>query len=171
MNVKPFVRSAVRWLATGVGLAAGAYVTYVAVTWYGYGDTARGNAEDHDELLDRFMPVYDVVERHHLRVAAPAAVTLAAARELDLLHSPVVRAIFKGRELILGATPDDRPRPSGLLAEVQSLGWGVLVEVPGREIVVGAVTKPWEPNVTFRALAPDEFATFAEPDYVKIIWT
>ena len=90
---------------------------------------------------------------------------------MDLLQSPVVRAIIKGRELILGATPDNRPRPRGLLAEVQSLGWGVLAEVPGREIVVGAVTKPWEANPTFRALPPDEFAAFREPDYVKIVWT
>ena len=47
----------------------------------------------------------------------------------------------------------------------------MLAETPGREVVVGAVTKPWEPNVTFRSLAPDEFAAFAEPDYVKIAWT
>src|SRR5262249_47613425 len=33
------------------------------------------------------------------------------------------------------------------------------------------VTKPWEPNVTFRALPPGEFAAFSEPDYVKIAWT
>jgi hypothetical protein len=117
------------------------------------------------------MPAYEVAERHHVRVAAPADVTLAAAREMDLQQSSVVRAIFKGRELLLGATPDTRPRPRGLLAEVQSLGWGVLAEVPGREIVVGAATKPWEPNVTFRALSPDEFAAFREPDYVKIAWT
>jgi hypothetical protein len=37
--------------------------------------------------------------------------------------------------------------------------------------VVGAVTKPWEANVTFRSLAPDEFAAFAEPGCVKIAWT
>jgi hypothetical protein len=54
---------------------------------------------------------------------------------------------------------------------VQSLGWGVLAMVPGREVVVGAVTKPWEANVTFRALPPDQFAAFSEPGYVKIVWT
>ncbi len=47
----------------------------------------------------------------------------------------------------------------------------MLAEVPGREIVVGAVTRPWEANVTFRSVPADEFATFAEPDYVKIAWT
>jgi hypothetical protein len=47
----------------------------------------------------------------------------------------------------------------------------VLAEVPGREIVIGAVTKPWTANPMFRALPPDAFATFDEPDYVKIVWT
>jgi hypothetical protein len=51
------------------------------------------------------------------------------------------------------------------------MGWGVLGEIPGREIVVGAVTQPWKTNVIFRALPPGEFAAFDEPDYVKVVWT
>ena len=47
----------------------------------------------------------------------------------------------------------------------------MLAEVPGRETVVGGVTKPWEANPTFRALPPDEFLGFSEHDYVKIVWT
>jgi hypothetical protein len=117
------------------------------------------------------MPTYEIVERHHIRVAAPARVTLAVARDVDLQGSPVVRTIIRAREVILGARPDDRPRPRGLLAETQSLGWGVLTEVPESQFVVGAVTKPWEANVTFRALPPDRFAAFNEPGYVKIAWT
>jgi hypothetical protein len=58
-----------------------------------------------------------------------------------------------------------------LLPQVLALGWAVLAEDPGKEIVVGAVTKPWQADVTFRPLPPEEFATFAEPDYVKIAWT
>jgi hypothetical protein len=57
------------------------------------------------------------------------------------------------------------------VAWAKSLGWGVLAEVPGGEIVMGAVTKPWTANPVFRALPPDAFATFDEPDYVKIVWT
>ena len=64
---------------------------------------------------------------------------------------------------MLRATPGERVQSRGLLAQVQSLGWGVLVDVPEREVVVGAITKPWEPNVRFRALPPDEFAAFREP--------
>jgi hypothetical protein len=51
------------------------------------------------------------------------------------------------------------------------MGWGVLAEVPGREVVMGSVTKPWEPNPVFHPLPPGEFASFQEPGYVKIVWT
>jgi hypothetical protein len=171
MNRKSRLRSIMSVMAAGAGLAGGAYAVYVGTAWYRYGQVPRIDRDERDELLDRFMPVYEVVERHHVRVAAPPAIALRAAKEQDLLQSPLVRAIFKARELALGAAPDERPQPRGLLAQVQSLGWGVLAEAPGREVVVGAVTKPWEPNVTFRAVPPDEFAAFREPGYVKIAWT
>jgi hypothetical protein len=148
------------------------YAAYVGVAWsrYGHPPCAR-DPEDQDELLDRFMPDYEVRGSQHVRVAAPAAITLAAAREMDLLGSPVVRAIVRGRELVLGSTPDDQPRPRGLLEEMRVLGWGVLAEISDQEIVVGAVTQPWKANVVFQAVPPDEFATFREPGYVKIAWT
>ena len=164
-------RSMSQWLTAGAALAAGAYAGYVGLTWIRYGRAARPADDEEDSILDGFMPSYDVVERQHIHVGAPAAVTLAAAREMDLSQSRIVRAIFRGRELILGAAGGDRPRPKGLLADVQSLGWVVLAEVRDREIVVGAVTKPWEPNVTFRGIPPDQFARFSEPGYVKIAWT
>jgi hypothetical protein len=170
MSMRSRGRTNGRCLAAAAGIAAGAYAAYVATAWARYGHAPAPAEGEEDPLLDRFMPVYDVVGRQHRRIAAPAAATLAAARSMNLLESPVARAIFKGRELILGATPDDRPRPRGLLAQVQSLGWAVLAEIPDREVVVGAVTKPWEPNVTFRAVAADQYAAFTEPDYVKIVW-
>lgn len=171
MNPESHVRIAARWLAAGFGAAAAAYGAYVGVTWYRYGEGPPPGVTEQDALLDRFMPRYEVVERHHVRIAAHAAITLAAAKETDLHDSRLVRAIIRAREVILGAAADERPRPNGLLAEMQSLGWGVLADVPGREVVMGAVTKPWEANVTFRALPPDQFAAFSEPGYVKIVWT
>jgi hypothetical protein len=158
-------------VAVGFGVAAAAYGTYAAITWQRYGRPSVPDADSKDPLLDHFMPEYEIVERHGIRVAAPAAVTLDAARDVDLQGSPVVRAIIRAREIILGATPDRRRYPRGLLAETLALGWGVLADVPGRETVVGAVTKPWEANVRFRALPPDQFAAFNEPGYVKIAWT
>jgi len=51
------------------------------------------------------------------------------------------------------------------------MGWVVLAEVPDRQVVVGVVTKPWEPNVTFHRVPPQTLVAFAEPGFVKIAWT
>jgi hypothetical protein len=131
MNERSGIRSVVRWLTFAVSGAAGAYAAYAGVTWYRYGRVQRPAGDEQDQLLDHFMPSFEAVERHHTQVGAPAAVTLDVAATMELFQLPLVRAIFRGRELILGAAPDERPQPRGLLAEVQSLGWGVLAEIPG----------------------------------------
>jgi len=159
-----------RWLAAGFGLAAGAYAAYAGRTWWTYGRRPAAGPEWRDDLLDRFIPRYDVVERHAIKVNAPPAVTLAAAAEQDLTGSPVVRALFKTRSLVMGATGAERELPTGLLAQVKALGWGVLAETD-HEIVMGAVTQPWRADVEFQALPPDSFAAFAEPGFIKIAWT
>jgi len=157
----------------GVGAVTLLGIGYVATQWlrYGHVRTRRGPPT----LLDRFLPECEVLERHQTRVAAPADVTYAAAREMSLAASPVVRAIFRGRELLMRASapdtkPEERP-PQSLLDEVLSIGWGVLAQEPGREIVLGAVTQPWQSHVRFRALPPDEFAAFNTPGFAKIAWT
>jgi hypothetical protein len=47
----------------------------------------------------------------------------------------------------------------------------VLADVTDREIVLGAATRPWDADVTFRAVSPQDFAAFQEPGLVKIVWT
>jgi hypothetical protein len=165
------LRRGATWLATAIGVSAAAYGALAGIAWYRYGAVRPPDPAEADPLLDRFMPIYEIVERHHIRVAAPAAITLDAACQANLDASPVVRSIFRAREILMGATGERPPRTTTLLADMQAIGWGVLAEVPGREVVVGAVTKPWEANVTFRALPPDRFAGFSEPGYVKIVWT
>ena len=170
MSERQLVRHVGRALMYSAGLAVGAYAAYAGSTYLRYGHLRRPVGDEGDTLLDRFMPAYDVVERHQERIAAPAEVTFAALCEVDPQQSSLVRAIFKGRELILGSEPDSSKHPRGLLALTQTLGWRVLAEIPGREVVLGAVTQPWKADVVFRGLAPDTFADFNEPDYVKIVW-
>ena len=168
MNLKRFAK----WLFAGAGALAAGYAGYVALTWFRYGHPNRSRtADESDPLLDRFMPVYDVVERHSVRVAAPADITFSSAADLDLQRSRPVRSIFKIRELCLGSKPDDRKLPRTLLGQTMALGWGMLAELPNREVVMGAVTQPWLAHVVFTALTPGEFLSFAEPNYVKIVWT
>jgi hypothetical protein len=172
MTTRHQVRLAGRWLTTAAGLAAASYAAYVATTRYRYGRvTGHAGADDRDELLDQFMPTYEVAERHHVRIAAPAAITFAAATEMYLEQSPIVRAIFKAREWVMRSHPASEPEARAFLAQMRAIGWGVLAEIPGQEIVMGAVTQPWMADVVFRPLPADEFASFHDPDYVKIAWT
>ena len=171
MSTRSTAKSIAKGAAIAGGIAAAEYGLCAGVAWLRYGSPSRPRPGEEDELLEEFIPLYDIVERHHVRISAPADVTLDTARQMDIMRPPVSRAIFKAREWIVGATPDEKARPRGLLAFMQSIGWGVLADIPGREVVVGAVTKPWEANVIFRPLRAGEFAAFAEPGFVKIVWT
>jgi hypothetical protein len=163
---------AARWLGAGAGLATVSYAAYAATTWYRYGRVTRQDSgDDRDALLDQFMPTYDVAERHHVHIAAPAAITFEAATEMHLEQSPIVRGIFRVREWIMCSHSAREPEARAFLSQMRAIGWGALAEIPGREVVMGAVTQPWLADVVFRALRPDEFAAFREPGYAKIVWT
>lgn len=151
------------------GLIVLGWAGYALVAWFGYGTV--GVDRRPDALVDRFMPVYEIAERHETRVAAPAGVTYAAACAFDLKQSGMVRAIFRGREILTRARTGADALPTQLLAQTVRLGWRPLSEVPGRELVMGAVTQPWEAQVTFRGLPPDRFAAFDQPGYAQIVWT
>jgi len=116
--------------------------------------------------------VADVTERHETLVHAPAGVVFDVAQNFDLQSIPLVRAIFWLRALVLGAAkPPAHLFARGLVAETTATGWGVLAERPGRELVVGSVTQPWQGDVIFTRVEPDHFAAYSEPDMVKIVWT
>jgi hypothetical protein len=173
MNAKRRNRLIQWWVAGSIALVALSYGVYVAVTWIRYGHAApAARAGESDPLLDRFMPDYEVVDRHQVRVAAPVEITFATASEMDLNESVIVRGIFKSRQLILrGTQPEPWQGPRSFVAQAKAWGWGVLADVPDRETIMGAVTQPWVANVVFRTLPPDDFAAFHEPGYVKIVWT
>lgn len=164
-----------RHVAAGALAAAGAgYAAWVATAWRRYGRERR-LVRRADDPLDRFMPQYEVTERHVVRVDAPAALTYAAARDLGFSRAPLVRAIFALRALPArlrdGAGAHAAPAGRSLVEETQALGWRVLYEEAGRILVMGAYTRPWEAEVTFHGLPADEFAAFDEPGFAKIVWT
>ena len=96
MRTRRSVALVARWLAGGLGLAAASDAAYVGLTWYRYAHvTDQAGSDDQDALLDTFMPDYEVVERHRVRIAAPAEIAFTAAAEMDLQGSVITRAIFK----------------------------------------------------------------------------
>jgi hypothetical protein len=166
---------ALKTAAGGLALITVPYAAYVASTWYGYGRTGARNSRPEGRagsLIERFMPACEVAERHEIQVDAPAEYTFAAARDMDVNRSTLVRAIFALRTLPSRWRREPPARSSTpLLAETLALGWRILAEIPDREVAVGAVTQPWRADVEFRGVDPDAFAGFEEPGYAKIVWT
>ena len=122
------------------------------------------------ESIDRFIPEADVRERHETTVHAPAELVFDVAENFDMNTIPVVRAIFWLRAKLMRSATAGRAAALPMKA-LTGLGWGVLTRTAGRELVAGAVTQPWLGDVTFRAIPPERFAAFAEPELVKIVWT
>lgn len=121
-------------------------------------------------LLDQFIPKPDKHERHRTLVRAPADLVLEVALNFDLQSVPLVYAIFWLRNKILRATKPLPARGMGLEALTQSIGWGVLIDEPG-VYVSGAACQPWVADVVFSAIPVEQFATYSEPDRVKIVWS
>jgi hypothetical protein len=126
-------------------------------------------------LIDKYMPSFDVRHYADVRFDAEPGQVYAALRALDLEKSWIVRLLFTLRMLparILDKPP--APERSSVqrtfLESALKMGWVILEEVAGQELVAGAVTQPWVANVIFRGLPPDEFVRFEEPGYTKIVW-
>jgi hypothetical protein len=164
MTLKQSAAYGIGGLAATAAVAAATYVACAGHEWLRYGLPAPPAPDEADELLDRFMPAYEVVERHHLPIDAPAHVTYDASINIDLQDSLIIDAIFRARELVLNSADDPKAPSGGLVAVTKALGWRVLAEIPGREIVLGAVTQPWVPNPVFRGLPPAEFAALTRED-------
>jgi len=161
-------RAARLLVAATAGLALAA-AGHAALAWHRYGRPRPSDAPPGG--LDVCLPSYEVAERHAGPVAAPADLTFAAALDLRLDRSWLVRAIFGARALLLrsGSAPKERQSPT--IADLETLGWRVVIAEPNRLMVFAAVTRPWEANPRFIGLALDDFVRFDEPGYVKIAWS
>jgi hypothetical protein len=123
-------------------------------------------------LIAQYLPTYDVRDYHETQVMAPAETAYAVLRALDLQRSWVVQALFVLRSLPgrLLRRPSPPPPSGTFLDQALAIGWVILEEVPGRELVAGAVTQPWKSVVKFQGLPPAEFLRFSTPGFTKIVW-
>jgi hypothetical protein len=126
---------------------------------------------DRNQLVESFILNPDVMKSHEIAIDAPTDVVLDVAEHFDLQSIPTVHFLFKLREVLLHIRPRPRPKVKFLVSETTNLGWIRLAHVPGRQLIMGAVAQPWVGNVEFKSLSPDEFSSFAEPGFVKIVWT
>jgi hypothetical protein len=111
-------------------------------------------------LLSEVLPEYDFRERHARRVEAPPERVFAAVRELRADDTPFARVLFRLRGL-----RGDASLP--IFEQMGRLGFEVVAEEPGREVVVAAIGQPWRLRGGRRPRGV-EFRTFAQPGYAKM---
>ena len=137
------------------------------------GADAAAAATGREDLIDRYLPGYDLAITEHLVVQANPEAPCQAAAELDFLtvRSPLLSAASFVRDV--PARLRDRaakPSPELRLAAGTAglLGWVYLGDVPGLEIAFGAVGKFWQPSIEWHDVPAGQFAGFAEPGWDKI---
>jgi hypothetical protein len=117
--------------------------------------------------IDDFLPEYDVIEHHDVRVDADAETTFDAFRRVDLARSLPVRALFAVRalpRLLLGRQELTRRLN---LDEAMSYGFVLLTEDRPHELVFGSVGRFWRPRGGMRSVTATEFGSFDEPGFAK----
>ncbi|MEW6265816.1 MAG: hypothetical protein AB1641_22310 [Thermodesulfobacteriota bacterium] len=111
-------------------------------------------------LIDEFLPDYEVNERHQIVVRAPLETAYAAARNLDMRESPIVRWLFRWRGL---------PKYSLTFEGMLKLGFILLADEQGREIVFGLIGRFWTRSAGIQNLTAAEFVRFAQPGFAKAV--
>lgn len=138
-------------------------------------------------LLDEYLPEFDETRIEHLVMDGRSEVVYETVRSVDFLmvHSPITDlAMFvRGLPEKVGRLrrPNEPPPPplpsmklSGLFDhegfehEDTLEGWVGLAEERGREIVFGAVGKPWLAEIEWKTVASEDFAGFDELGWAKI---
>jgi hypothetical protein len=128
-------------------------------------------------LIASFMPAFSIRQADRVAVAASPDHAYAAARTLDMSQVAFVRWLFQLRILPdrIAAAFRGRSYPALRASGIDDItragsGFLLLGEEPGREVVVGAVGKFWQPAIEYAAVTPAGFTAFDRPGFGKLAW-
>ena len=127
-------------------------------------ETGKGNLMSVDAprgSLDRFLGRWDFAEYHSIEVDAPPERVDAQVRDLDLGRSRVVRLLFRLRGM---------PARSARLDGMQGIGFQLLDDRPGEEIVLGLIGRFWTSDGGLCRFDAQDFVAFDEPGWAKAVW-
>jgi len=125
-------------------------------------------------MLDLVLPTPRLLELDHVELAAPAERVWQLVRHENLAKSPLIRALFAIRGIpdrLRGKVVASSIRIDDLASSEERPGFQILAEEPGREVVVGAIGKVWEPEIPFVHVRDARaYAAFDVPGFIKVAW-
>jgi hypothetical protein len=115
-------------------------------------------------LLDQVMPAYDRREVHRRKIDASPTAVWDAVHGLSSDELRLMRALMGLRTL---GRRRDEARP--VLAGFERMGFRVVAEEPGQELVVAGIGRFWELSGGLRRVeGREQFTRFEEPGYAKV---
>ncbi len=139
--------------------------------------TTPDASDDSVSLLDRFLPDYDVRERHAVTVAAAPSDVYQAISTADLARHPLVRALLGARAIpsaLMGRGRREGARQIRAPLTIDALcrlGFAVLAVDPPREIVLGLTGRFWRPAGGLLRTDPATFASSPHPGAARAAWS
>lgn len=122
-------------------------------------------------LLDRYLPDYQFVERHALKVPAPPAETWQTVRDLRFADVPAISSLMRIRLAAAGQFhPHRLPGGERILEGLTRPGSGfiLLEEKAGEEMVLGMAGRPWARRTPSASVDAPSFLRYSEPGSVRI---
>ena len=127
-----------------------------------------------DAAIAKYLPQYRYRQAYEVGVDAPPEQVYRALRTMDLRRIPAMRVMLELRDApsllssLAGRSEYSRPFWVTLDSLKERGGWQVLEETPGSTLVLGAITRPWEPGAPRPPFTSDSFGRFGGSDYVKM---
>jgi hypothetical protein len=119
-------------------------------------------------LLDRFIPEYDVHERHTVAIDAPPEAVMRAVRGLRPRDVPLTVALMGLRSLPALVLRRERllSLQTPVIDQFLEAGFVLLADEPD-ELVLGGAGRFWNADGAIKRVPRGEFAAFDEPGYAK----
>jgi hypothetical protein len=140
----------------------------------------RGSLTAEPSLIDQFMPTYDLAIVYSRVFRGPPQQCFDMVVNFDLFQLPAFRVLIGARGLPFRLADALRRRgdqaeasspPTFRLRDMPSIGWMLLGERPGAELVFGQIGKPWKPRggAPSQPVTRAEFAGFDQPGFAKLV--
>lgn len=112
-------------------------------------------------LIDQYLRQSHFEEKHTITIDSTPAEVYLAIKKLDFSQSKIIRFLFWLRGI---------PKVALKLEGFLDIGFIKLSENVGEEMVLAEVGRPWKANGDLRELNADQFCSFDESGFVKIVW-
>ncbi|CAM4421466.1 hypothetical protein L1N85_26390 [Paenibacillus alkaliterrae] len=112
-------------------------------------------------LIDHFIRQSHFEEIHAIDIASTPEDVYRTIKQLDFRRSKIIKFLFWLRGI-----PEAALKLEGFL----DIGFIILAEKAGEEIVLAEVGRPWKLKGDLQLLNADQFCSLEDSGFVKIVW-